>query len=121
VDKRLDLDSSYLPTASNTALAYWVNSYVPPSKPVETDSVSLYALQTSLPFPSNIVPIKEDFPPYGSSRYSVLSFYFINGNIWSKSALGTRFLITLPAAPFFESSGDMVYSSSRFWVNMPSH
>jgi len=120
LDKRLDLDSSYLPTASNTAVASWVNSYVPSNKPLEVDSVSLYALATSLPFPSNIIPAKEDFPPYGFNRYVVLSFYFVNDNTWSKSSLGTRILIIEPAAPFFESSRDIVYGSPRFWVATPS-
>jgi len=131
IDKRVDLESSYLPYSSNHAMAYWVDKYLVTSKDVETDSISHYALATGLPFPSNISPIQEDFPPYSTKRYDVLSYYFLQYQTWTKSSLGT--VVAAPGVPsvFFqfqcfqlqcvEPTRDVVYSSARFWIVSPPH
>jgi hypothetical protein len=127
LEKRLDLDSSYLPTFSNYAMANWVSDHVPPNNSastsqcptpvcVEADSVALYAFQTALRLPTYITPVQEDFPPTSSNRYAVLSFYFVNDNTWSKASLGTRTLIIQPPTPFFQSTRNTVYASPRFWI-----
>jgi hypothetical protein len=128
--KRLDLESSFFPLSSNHAMAYWADSYIPTNRNVEVDAISHYALSSGLPFPSKIKYYQEDYPPYASARFAVLTNYFVNYNIWTKSNLGNVTQVNQSSAPFFQFQGsgatqpptrDLVYSSSRFWIVSPPH
>lgn len=126
LDRTLDLDSSYLPYPSNYAMSYWADGYLSTNNTIESDAISHYALYVSLPFPSKINPIQEDFSPVNHNRYAVLSYYFIDYNNWTKSSLGT--ISKAPGDPslFFQfplyrPTRDTVYSSPRFWIVSPPH
>jgi hypothetical protein len=132
--KMLDLETSYLPLASNYGMAYWMNAYVTTSSPVESDAVSHYALQTSLPFPSHIISFQEDTPQQASSttRYVTFTSYFANLDVWTKSSLGAvnqydchlerpcssvLFFQPCEQSPTCQAPiRNVVYSSGRFWV-----
>lgn len=129
LNKRLDLESSFLPLSTNHAMAYWTDSYIPTNRNVEVDAISHYALSTGLPFPSKIKYYQEDFPPVTSGRFAILTNYFVNYNIWTKSTLGNVTQVNEPSSPFFQfgppgppqPTRDVVYSSARFWIISPPH
>ncbi|HVH15885.1 MAG TPA: hypothetical protein VNA15_09240 [Candidatus Angelobacter sp.] len=120
LDKNLDDDSSLIPTYSNYAIAVWANSYLPSGKPVEVDAVGRYALTTALPFPSNLNFSQEQIPPYTFHRYSILSSYFVDNDVWSATILGLSVPIPEPPSYFFSPAHNVLYSSPKFWVMSPA-
>jgi hypothetical protein len=121
LDKRLDDDSSLIPSYSNYAVMAWANDYLPSNKLVEVDSVGRYAFITSLPFPPRLNFSQEDFPPYTFHRYSILSSYFVDNDVWSANLLGSS--VPVPgqdsAIWFSQPTHNVLYSSPRFWIMSP--
>ena len=117
--KRLSLESISVPSHSNRAVAIWVSSYVPSSRPLEVDAVGRYALTTSSPFPLQIAFVYESSPPYTFRRYTVLSSYFVNDHIWSLATLGARTFAEADPSQFFSPTHNVLYSSPKFWIVGP--
>ncbi len=119
--KQIDDDSSLIPSYSNYAVMTWVNGYLPPNKQVEVDSVGRYAFITALPFPPSLNFSQEEFPPYTFHRYTILSSYFIDNNIWAVTILGSSVPITGQDSSiwFSQPSHNVLYSSPKFWIMSP--
>ena len=121
LDKRVDDDSSLIPSYSNYAVIIWANNYLPSDKPVGVDSLGRYAFITSLPFPPRLNFSQEILPPYCFNRYSILSSYFVDDHIWTATILGSSVQVPgqLPS-PFFSPTHNVLYSSTKFWVMSPA-
>lgn len=119
VTRRVAIESTSIPFDSNEAVASWGVAYLPLDKPLEVDAVGRYALTTSSPLPREIPFVYESSPPYGFDRYTLLSSYFVQNDLWSTAHLGGRIFSTADPSPFFSPTHNIIYSSPRFWIAGP--
>jgi len=120
LDKQVDATTT-IPTASNYAVADWATRYLSYNSTVEVDSVGRYVLTTASPFPASLNFAQEDFPPYPFHRYSLLSSYFVNDDLWSTTILGATVYVPGqdPSNWFSQPTHNVLYSSPKFWVMSP--